>query len=140
MDESLINNILNEKDLYIKYSIVINYISDYLIKIRKIYELCDFKGDECIANRLHKSVNKCDGCCYHIRKGKCIYLQNKKCNIDCISCKLFQCNYLQKKYGKINLKKIIPLNKIFNHRQLEILKRSFFKDKEEIIKLLVSAK
>ena len=132
-----LSNILNESDLKTKYSKIIDYISDYLINERKIYEICDFKNNQCIANRLHKSVNKCDGCCYNIHEGKCHFLKDKKCSINCISCKLFICRYLEKQYGKINLNKILPLKKIFNRKQREIIKRSFFKDKEEIINLLV---
>lgn len=135
-----IDNILNINDLRIKYSMAIDYISDYLINNFKIYDICDFQGDKCISNRLNKSSRSCDGCCYKFRTGVCKYLKNKKCSIDCISCKLFMCNYLEKKYGRIKLQKILPVKKIFNRRQLEIIRTSFFKDKDEIIELLINNK
>lgn len=134
--------ILEEKDIEKQYNMIIDYLSNYLINNIKIYEMCDFKDNKCIANRLNKSVAKINGCCYIFRKGLCpnLDLKNKKCTIDCISCKLLICSYLEKKYGKIKLEKIFPLKKVFNRRQIEIVKRSFFKDKKEIITLLLNKK
>ena len=134
------DNILKEQDLKTKYSKALDYISDYLINEKKIYQMCDFKDNKCIANRLNKSVHNCNGCCYKYKEGLCKHLKNNKCSIDCITCKLFICEYLEKEYGKINLNKIPYIKSIFNRKQREIIKRSFFKDKKEIINLLIQYK
>ena len=137
-----IYKILEEKDLKEQYNMIIDYISYYLINNVKIYEMCDFKDNKCIANRLNKSIEKINGCCYVFRKGLCnkLDLDKKKCSIDCISCKSFICSYLEKEYGKIKLSEIFPLKEVFNRRQISIIKRSFFKDKKEIITLLLENK
>ena len=85
------DNILKEQDLKTKYSKALDYISDYLINEKKIYQMCDFKDNKCIANRLNKSVHNCNGCCYKYKEGLCKHLKNNKCSIDCITCKLFIC-------------------------------------------------
>ena len=136
--DSEIDRILNIEDTKSKYEAILDYISNYLIKNKKIYDMCDFKDNKCIANRLNKSIEKEDGCCYIFKKGKCDKLKNKKCSIDCITCKLFICDYLEKKYGKINLNDIFPVNKVFNKKQQYIIKSSFFKDKKEIINILLN--
>ncbi len=123
-----------------QYKKKLDYLSDYLINKVKIYELCDFKEDKCIANRLNKSIEKENGCCYIFRKGQCPNLKNKKCSIDCISCKLLLCSYLENKYGMIKIEDIFPLKKIFNRKQIDIIKRSFFKGKKETPKLLLEVK
>ena len=134
------DSILNEKNIKIKYEKALEYISNYLINEKKIYEMCDFRAGKCIANRLNKSAHNCNGCCYKYKEGLCKYLKNNKCSIDCITCKLFICEYLEKKYGKIKINKIPGIKSIFNKKQLNIIKRSFFKDKDEIIKLLIENK
>lgn len=132
--------ILKEKDLEKKYSYIIDYITNYLNEDMKKNNYCDFKDGRCIANRLGKSVHKDNGCCYVYKEGLCKYLTNNGCKINCLSCKLFMCDYIEKKYRKINLNKIFPIKKVFNRKQIHILQKSFFKDKEEILKLLLKNK
>ena len=134
---NIIDNILKEKNIKTKYEKVIAYLSDYLTNEMKIPEKCNFKNNQCIANRKNKSVRNINGCCYKYKEGLCKKLINNKCSIDCISCKIFVCDYLEKNYGKIDINKIFPIKKVFNRKQREILKRSYFKDKNEIIELLI---
>ena len=132
--------ILNEKNLEKKYSYIIDYITNYLNADMKKNNYCDFKDGKCIANRLGKSVHNENGCCYIYKEGLCKHLKNNGCSINCLSCKLFMCSYIEKKYKNIKLKKIFPINKVFNRKQIFILEKSFFKDKKEIIDLLLKNK
>ena len=133
-----IDEILNEQDKFKKYSLIIDYITNYLDNDMRQNNYCDFKDGKCIANRLGKSAHKENGCCYIYKEGLCKELTNHGCKINCLSCKLFMCAYIEKKYKKINLYKIFPLKKVFNRKQIYILKKSFFKDKDEILNLLLS--
>ena len=47
------------------------------------------------------------------------------------------CDYLERKYGKIQLSKIFPVKKVFNKRQIAILKYSFFIDKTDLVDILL---
>ena len=134
---NIIDNILKETNIKIKYEKVLDYLSNYLIKEIKIHEKCQFNNNQCIANRNNKTSRKNNGCCYKYKEGLCKKLKNNKCSIDCISCKIYVCSYLEKKYGKININKIFPIKKVFNRKQIEIIKRSYFKDKNEIMELLI---
>ncbi len=122
----IIDNILKETNIKIKYEKILDYISNHLINEEKIYEKCQFKNNQCIANRNNKTPRKYNGCCYKYKEGLCKKLKNKKCSIDCISCKIYTCSYLEKQYGKINLNKIFPIKKVFNRKQREIIKISSY--------------
>ena len=79
------------------------------------------------------------GCCY--KRGKtCNFLTNDGCSIQSISCKLFLCEYLEKKYGKIKLSEIFPVKKLFNKKQIFIIKNSFFVNNDDLVDLLLKYK
>jgi len=129
--------ILKEEDILKKYILIIDYICNYLDK--KINIHCDFQDGKCIANRINKSVHKENGCCYH-NGSLCKYLGNHGCTTKAISCKFFICNYLEKTIKKININNIFPVKLVFNRKQINIIKRSYFKDRSEVIKLLLKYK
>jgi len=135
-----IEEILSTDNLEKKYSLAYDFLCDYIDHDMKVNNHCQFDGDTCIANRLKKSVHKEYGCCYQFRKGLCSRLKNKDCTTRNISCKLFMCEYLEKKGIKYNLKDILPIKKIFNRKQINILKGNYFKTKEEIINKLLENK
>ena len=136
MINNYIDSILNEKNLKLQYTMVIDYIRNYIDKSFNMSDKCDFINGKCIGNRLCKSVHSKDGCCY--THGKvCKFLKDNKCSIESISCKLFMCDYLERKYGKIQLSKIFPVKKVFNKRQIAILKYSFFIDKTDLVDILL---
>jgi len=81
------------------------------------------------------------GCCYHFKNKiipdklvLCEYLINKKCSVDCISCKLYTCPYLNKKGIKYKLNDILLIKCFFNPIQKLILKTRVFTQKEKILK------
>src|SRR5574344_578090 len=85
---------LNRKDKYKRYSLIYDYMCEYLDSLGY---MCDFNCNECLSNRCHASVNDNNGCCY--KNGLlCPLLINHKCSIKCLSCKLFMCSNVEKKY------------------------------------------
>ncbi|HOZ54045.1 MAG TPA: hypothetical protein PKY25_01780 [Bacilli bacterium] len=112
---------------------IYNYVCDYLDT--NYNYLCDFKDGKCIANRLGLSVHEKDGCCYKLGEGLCKYQINNMCTNKNPSCKFFFCGYLEKKY-KIKIK--IPyIKKLLNRKQVNIIKRSYFYLKKDLINKLV---
>ncbi len=127
----------NEKALNKRYEIIYDYMCCYLDEISK--DVCDFKCDKCISNRLKKSVHKTFGCCYFKDEGLCKYLINKKCTRPNITCKLFMCDYVEKKILRFKSlpKNYLLLDYFFNRKQKELLRRSFKVKKEELLSKLV---
>lgn len=139
MNTDSINAILKEQDLKLQYKKAIEYVYDYINKNLKILDKCNFTDGKCIGNRLCKSVHSINGCCY--KRGKtCNFLTNDGCSIQSISCKLFLCEYLEKKYGKIKLSEIFPVKKLFNKKQIFIIKNSFFVNNDDLVDLLLKYK
>ena len=135
--ESIFIKSFNEKDLNRRYEIIYDYMCGYLDKISK--DACDFKCDKCISNRLKKSVHKTFGCCYFRKEGLCKYLVDKKCTRPNITCKLFMCDYVEKKIlGYKSLpKNYVLFDFFFNRKQKELLRRSFKVKKEDLLLKLV---
>ena len=87
------------------------------------------------------------GCCHHFkykaigplsRLVQCEYLtKDYKCGAKCISCKLFTCDYLEKKGIKFKINDILLLNAFFNPLQKYFIKYMVFTPKEKIIKRLL---
>ena len=127
------------------YDITCKYLDDQFIQ----NNYCDFKNNQCFANR-NNSTAHCDmGCCYSFEYASffeptfiknthlCKYLKNKTCSTYCIACKLFTCKALRKKNIHFEINKYLLLNCFFDSKQHLILKHNFFKTKEEIlVKLL----
>lgn len=105
--------------------------------------LCDFKNDRC-RNGEAKTLT---GCCGHFRvkwlgpitkNVICEHLgKNGHCEAKCIACKLFTCDYLQKKGIKFEIKDILLLDVFFNPLQKYFIKHKTFTPKEKILKLLM---
>ncbi len=125
----------------------IEYIYDQVCKdIDEEFEknnYCDFKNDVCIEKRSGKCKEKITmGCCHKFTKpfflgGKlkvCPYLKEKKCSAQCLTCKLFTCDAIQRKF---KLKEIPLIDCFFNPIQKLIIKSSFFTEREIIIKRLL---
>jgi len=138
LDKEKIIEITNTHDLKKRYELIYDYISDYLDQDRTHKNYCDFKNDECIANRLGRSVHEKNGCCYIHRAGICSHLKHGECSIKNIPCKLFVCEYLESQGIKYDLNKILPLKKFLNMKQRHILKRTYFKPKDEVINKLLA--
>ena len=138
LEEAFINA-FNEKDLEKRYSYIYDYMCNYLDK--NVCNLCDFKDNKCVANRMKKSVHDINGCCYFRNEGFCKLFKDKKCTNPNISCKLFMCSLVEKKIGFESLpKNYLLLDYFFNRKQKYILQRSYRKKKEYTIKLLLENK
>ena len=113
-----------------------NLDSDFIDK-----NICGFEDNMCLSvrNNGHCSESK-NGCCYGRTRGLCKNFKDGKCSIKSISCKLFTCRYLKKNNIKYNTSNIPPLKYLFNLKQRLIIIDSIFKDKDEIIDLLIKNK
>ena len=68
----------------------------------------------------------------------CEYLgEDYSCTAKCISCKLFTCDYLEKKGIKFKIRDILLLNTFFNPLQKYFIKYMVFTPKEKILKRLM---
>jgi len=105
----------------------IEYIYDEVCKIlnkRMDLNICQFKNNKCIVQR-ENNTNNCNGCCL-----KCVHQLNGRCNTENLTCKLFYCPTIKKKYKITKMKDIIPL-KLFSLRQRLIFKTDFFASREQ---------
>ena len=131
---------LNIKDIEKRYSYIYDEACYYLDNEFKTKNICDFQDNKCIAVRKKTCHDSDYGCCYGINRGVCKNLENKKCKISSLSCKLFTCRYLRKKGIKYRVKDIPILDFFFNIREKYIIEYSIFKDKDEIIKELLKVR
>lgn len=59
------------------------------------------------------------------------------CGAKCIGCKLFTCDYLQRKGVRFKIKDILLLDVFFNPLQKYFIKTMVFTPKDKIIKKLI---
>lgn len=131
----LIATALNIKDEDKKYEYIFNKMCEILDSLSK---QCDFKCNQCIANRLKLSKYNIDGCCYFSKDGQCQFLVEKKCMKKSISCKLYMCDYIERQMKMRSLPKNYPLiSYFFDRKQQEILQHSYKKNYEEIKNKLI---
>ncbi len=130
---------------YDRYEYIYDTVCDYLDGYFYGKNLCNFKDNKCGEKRNTKSAI---GCCRHPRIMKlgpltrlvqCEYLnkENYTCDAKCISCKLFTCDYLEKKGIKFKIKDILLLDTFFNPIQKYYIKYMVFTPKEKIIKRIL---
>ncbi len=122
------------------YDTVCNYLDNYFYG----KNLCDFKNNKCGEKMNTSSIT---GCCHHFKNKwigplsklvLCEYLkEDYTCGAKCISCKLFTCDYLEKKGIKFRIKDILLLDTFFNPIQKYFIKYMVFTPKEKIIKRLM---
>jgi hypothetical protein len=130
---------------YERYNYIYDTVCNYLDNCFYGKNLCDFQNNKCGEKRNTSSVT---GCCHHFKPKwlgplspkmvLCEYLsENYTCNAKCISCKLFTCDYLNKKGVKFRIKDILLLDVFFNNLQKYFIKYMVFTKKEKIIKRLM---
>ena len=128
----------NEKDLEKRYSYIYDIVCTYLDNEFKNKNLCCFENNRCISVRnnghCRESLN---GCCYGTKRGLCKKFKDGRCTIKSISCKLFTCDYLEKKGIKFRIKDILLLDTFFNPIQKYYIKYMVFTPKEKILKKLM---
>ena len=136
-----------EGDKYSIYSKAYDLACDYLDSFFYGKNLCEFYNNRC---GYKKDYDIEVGCCRHFEKHKhfglllgeklvpCEYLgSNKRCNVKCLSCKLYTCPYLEKKGIKFKLKDIFPINSIFNWKQKIYIKSNVYTKKEDMLKVIM---
>lgn len=129
---------------YERYNYIYDTVCDYLDNYFYGKNLCDFKNNKCGEKRNTSSTT---GCCHHFKTkwlgpfSKLVVCEHLKedftCNAKCISCKLFTCDYLEKKGIKFRIKDILLLNVFFNPLQKYFIKYMVFTPKDKIIKRLM---
>lgn len=140
---SAINAILYDTR-YDRYNYIYDTACDYLDAFFYGKNLCDFEDNKCGEKRNTASRI---GCCRHAKVKylgpfsklvPCEHLSaDYTCGAKCISCKLFTCDYLQKKGIKFKVKNILLLNVFFNPIQKYFIKFMVFTPKEKILKRLM---
>ena len=108
--------------------------------------LCDFKNNKCGEKINTKSEI---GCCRHYKNKffgpyllnnkfvQCEYLIDCRCNIKCLPCKLYTCDYLERKGIKFKIKNFFLLDTFFNLLQKYTLKTKVYTPEEKIINTLL---
>ncbi len=131
---------------YQRYNNIYDTVCKYLDNHFYGKNLCDFKDSKCGEKR---NTTSTIGCCHHYRNKllgplishnltPCKYLtENYTCGAQCISCKLFTCDYLEKKGIKFKIKDILLLDTFFNPIQKYFIKYMVFTPKEKILKRLM---
>lgn len=130
---------------YERYNYIYDTVCNYLDKCFYGKNLCDFKDNKCGEKVGTFSTT---GCCHHFKHKwlgpfsklvLCEYLkEDYSCSAQCISCKLFTCNYLEKKGIKFKIKDFLLLDVFFNPLQKYFIKYMVFTPKDKIIKRLLA--
>ena len=131
----------NIKDINKRYNYIYDEVCNYLDKKFNNENICDFNNNKCISvrNKSHCSESL-NGCCYGKKRGLCKSFKDGRCTIKSISCKLFTCRYLRHNNIRFKTNDIPLLKYFFNIKQKFIIETSLFKDKEEILTLLMKYK
>lgn len=131
-----------------RYNYIYDTVCDYLDSFFYGKNLCDFKDNKCGEKRSANSTSYV-GCCHHYKikllgpllpnnLTLCEHLkEDHTCGAKCIGCKLFTCDYLEKKGVKFRIKDILLLDTFFNPLQKYFIKTMVFTPKEKIIKRLM---
>lgn len=127
-----------------RYNYIYDTVCNYLDSFFYGKNLCDFKNNKCGEKR---NTNSSIGCCRHFKVKwmgpltklvPCEHLkEDHTCGAKCISCKLFTCDYLQRKGIKFKIKDILLLDVFFNPIQKYYIKFMVFTSKEKILKRLM---
>lgn len=137
-------NAILYKTRYERYNYIYDTVCDYLDSFFYGKNLCDFQDNKCGEKR---NTNSTIGCCRHFKIKllgpftkfvKCEHLkEDYTCGAKCISCKLFTCDYLEKKGIKFRIKDIFLLKVFFNPIQKYFIKYMVYTPKEKILKRLM---
>lgn len=129
---------------YERYNYIYDTVCDYLDSYFYGKNLCDFKNNKCGEKVNTSSLT---GCCHHFKNKLlgpfsklvlCEYLnKDYTCSAKCISCKLFTCDYLEKKGIKFRIKDLLLLDTFFNPLQKYFIKYMVYTPKNKIIDRLM---
>ena len=89
--------------------------------------MCGFKNNKCYTQQ-YKGCKYKNGCCR-----KCIYQSSKGCTTSNLTCKLFNCSEVRKRFEVLEFNDLKIL-KLLSIRQRIILKHDYFSSREEVLK------
>ena len=89
--------------------------------------MCGFKTNKCYTQQ-YKGCKYNNGCCR-----RCIYQSPKGCTTSNLTCKLFNCSEVRKRFKVIEYNDL-DLLKLLTFRQRTILKHDYFSSREEVLK------
>ncbi|MBQ7789911.1 MAG: hypothetical protein IJ399_01455 [Bacilli bacterium] len=89
--------------------------------------ICGFKNGKCYVQRKLKDSN-CNGCCR-----KCLYQTNKGCSSKNLSCKLYNCSEVKKRYKVIEFEDLKILRLLSLKNQF-LIKSDYFIKREDFLK------
>ena len=141
-------------NLYDKYTYVYDKVCEKLDQNFMVNNFCKFENDKCIANRDTNNIERDNGCCHSFVRGKyephhktteelelCSYLgEDKQCQIKCIACKFFVCQYLKDRGVYLDILDNFLLRAVLNKKQLDVIHINFFKTEDQIVKKLIKVK
>ena len=108
----------------------IKYIYDNTCKtidaLHKGENICGFNCNKCIIQQINKS-DEINGCCR-----TCRYQSKKGCTTSNLTCKLFYCDEVRKKYKVYDFNDLELLT-LLSKRQRLILKYDLFSSREEVL-------
>lgn len=118
-------NIKNRKKriVYI-YDYACNYIDNYMKDQNP--NPCGFKNGRCYTQQ-YKDCPYHNGCCR-----RCNFQSDKGCKTSNLTCKLFYCSEVEKRYKTLNLNDLKILN-LFGFRQKEMIRSGYFISRETFI-------
>lgn len=139
---------LVQNDLYKKYEIIYDFICEELDKKFSDNSICQFENNRCIANRKYNDKSKIMGCCYSFNYNGirfsdiklCEHQKDKKCEVKCLGCKLFTCDYLKNHGIKFSLENMPLALAFFPKKQRELLRTTFFTSKENVLARVIAGK
>lgn len=111
----------NERIIYI-YDYACSFIDHYWQNIN----YCGFKNNKCYTQQ-YKGCRYKNGCCR-----LCVYQSLKGCTTSNLTCKLYYCTEVCKRYNVLKYDDIKIL-KLFSFRQKIIIKHSYFCSREQIL-------
>lgn len=114
------------KNRYNRLKYIYDNSCEKIDNLHKGENICDFKCNQCRIQQLNKS-EEINGCCRTCR------LQSKNgCTSSNLTCKLFYCDEVKKKY-KVYTFEDLELLKLLSKRQKFMLKYELFASREEVL-------
>lgn len=120
------NNKLNKLSRLKRLEYIYDKSCQKIDNLHKDENVCDFKCNKCLIQQMDKS-NEINGCCR-----TCIYQSTSGCKTSNLTCKLFWCDEVKKRYKFYEMKDLPLLNNL-SKRQRFILKLDYFQSREEVL-------
>ncbi len=130
MIDSIINA-LNIKKRKKRINFIYDQSCDLIDKKNRNMNICGFKNGKCYIQRKLKS-EKCNGCCR-----MCMYQTKNGCSTKNLSCKMFNCSEVRKRYEVIEYDNL-KLLKVLSLKNQIIIKSDYFSKREDVLKDLYS--